>query len=118
MKAWEGPQPYLELRPLLAHMRDRLQKEDAIYVAELRPVYEYYRGQAGLGDRSYVTGRYVEEPWTNEEDEKLNRLAGRRVWVIGDGDDVQRLDRHGVQIDAFGDRDGVMLYLYDLRGRH
>jgi 4-amino-4-deoxy-L-arabinose transferase-like glycosyltransferase len=110
-----GPQPWAEIRPLLAHVRQHAQEGDTIYVGEFEPVYLYYRSRFGLAGRPYVAGRSINVDWQQKDVTVLDGLHGRhRVWAISSDDDFgRRLDARGRRLEAFGNPDDVELYLYD-----
>ena len=124
-----------EMKALLAHVRDRKQPGDAVYVFHWSEVpFRYHRDRFGVGpdsfglaDAAVVFGRRV-EPTAPALADDLARLRGRgRVWVVlthtrslGGPDEGAIvpliLDRWGTRLDEFSAK-GARVMLYDLSGR-
>jgi hypothetical protein len=121
-----------EMADVLAHLRERKQPGDVLYVGHISQVpFGYYRDRYGLGpDRfdlsrmEWVAGARV-DPTERAYADELARLAGSgRVWVLlthmgalGGPDEGQIvpavLDRMGKRLDDVSAR-GARLLLYDL----
>jgi hypothetical protein len=112
---WDGPKDNSEVRSLVADLGKNAAPDDVIYVGEFAPVYEYYRGRFGLGNRAYVPGPYFDGEWDRASAAVLDALRGRpRVWVITNWPQVpQHLDAIGKRLAETRAR-GAVLYLYDL----
>jgi hypothetical protein len=127
-----GPAQREEMKSVLAHVRDRGQSGDVLYVWNISQVpFRYYRDRFGLGpDRfgiagmNWIPGAAV-EPTASAYQEEFERLRGRgRVWVLLthwaalDGPDeraiiLSELDRLGTRLETH-EAKGAMIILYDL----
>jgi hypothetical protein len=109
-----GPTPFLEIRPMLRHVRDHKRPGDVMYIGEFQPVYEYYKDRLGLTAQPYVVGRYLDKEWSGSDDQVLESLRDSpRVWVLtGDWQVQAGLERFATLVEIMPN-DDLTLSLYD-----
>lgn len=118
-----------EVKPVLAHVAERVRLGDKIYVyAEANPAFVYYLKIYDYSDLHYTYGTTNFSAEGKELSEKYQQLAkelqplrGHRVWFVLRADRpeeleiLQYLDRIGQQKDSF-QQTGASAYLYILSG--
>ncbi len=109
-----GPTPFLEIRPMLRHVREHTRPGDVMYIGEFQPVYEYYKDRLGLAAQPYVVGRYLDKEWAGSDDQVLESLRDSpRVWALtGDWQVQAGLERFATLVEIMPNED-LTLSLYD-----
>ncbi len=120
-----APRTREEIKPVLAHIREKLRSGDRLYVYwYARPAFDYYSAQFGLSTLDATTGAGRSRDW-NDYRRELDTLRGpRRTWVLfshviksGGAEDEEIflcfLDGMGRRLDEVH-APGAAAYLYDL----
>ena len=115
-----------EIKPVMAHVRSHQGPSDVIYMfLDSQPAYEFYRERDHLNDPNVLMGT-AEVDDSKEYLADLNRLRGRRAWLVfshvnGTEADAPKdacfyLDAIGQRVETFSSA-GAVAYLYDLTGK-